>query len=296
MFYTDIYDLHCDTLTVMYNNGFDIHENCLSAGIEKLKNGNVKLQCFAIYPDNNIFYGKDDGCFEYFINCADLFDKIKPEIKSNGITPVLTVEDCELLNGDIARVDVLKKQGVKTAGLLWNRENCLGFPHTEANKGLKKFGFQVVERLNELNIIPDVSHLSIRGFYDVALCSKKPFVATHSCVYSICPNSRNLDDEQLRTLANSGGVVGINYYSRFLKDGSDFAKISEIVNHIAYAVNMAGSEAVALGSDFDGTDTGSEIPDASYCPVLAEALIKALGFNTAEKVCYKNAKNLLRQD
>ena len=106
--------------------------------------------------------------------------------------------------------------------------------------------FQVLERMNELGILVDVSHLSEAGFYDVARHSKKPFVASHSCCRALGEHPRNLTDDQLRTLGDSGGIVGINFYDAFLGSREGYTSAQDIVRHMVHAKNKAGIESVAL--------------------------------------------------
>ena len=141
-------------------------------------------------------------------------------------------------------------------------------------QGLTPFGLEVVDKMNTLGMIIDVSHLSEGGFYDVARHSKKPFLATHSCAKALCPHKRNLTDDQLQTLGNAGGVVGINFESSFLKEGSHYATVDQIITHLNYMVDKAGIEHVGFGSDFDGIDTTGELVDYTGFDKVIDAMHK----------------------
>ena len=118
-------------------------------------------------------------------------------------------------------------------------------------KGLKPFGIEIVERMNELGMLIDVSHLSDGGFFDCIKYSRVPVVASHSNARSLCKHPRNLTDEMLHLLGENGGVAGVNFYSAFLRE-SGRAEISDLARHVLWMVDKAGEDAVALGTDFDG--------------------------------------------
>lgn len=168
--------------------------------------------------------------------------------------------------------------GVRLLTLLWGFPNSMGYPcYDDAQQnaqGLTPFGLEVVDKMNTLGMIIDVSHLSEGGFYDVARHSKKPFLATHSCAKALCPHKRNLTDDQLKTLGNAGGVVGINFESSFLKEGSHYATVDQIITHLNYMVDKAGIEHVGFGSDFDGIDTTGELVDYTGFDKVIDAMHK----------------------
>ncbi len=166
--------------------------------------------------------------------------------------------------------------------------------------GLKPFGLEVVERMNELGIVVDVSHLSEGGFWDVAHISNKPFAASHSCARVLCGSSRNLTDAQLRALADKGGVCGINFLSRFLHDPvgnpeqDDYTAVEDVTRHLRHMKNVAGVEALAIGSDYDGISSKLEWDDWSGTEYLLHGLETIFTPEELEKVCWKNALRLFR--
>lgn len=184
-----------------------------------------------------------------------------------GIQGVLTVEEGGVLNGSLNRLEELYERGIRLITLTWNYENCIGSPNSRKpdvmERGLKPFGIEAVERMNELGMAIDVSHLSDGGFWDCIRYSRVPVAASHSNARSLCPHPRNLSDEMLRALGEKGGVAGVNFYSAFLreKDGNRAgAEITDIVRHIRRMMEKAGEEAVALGTDFDGFEREA-LPD-----------------------------------
>lgn len=189
--------------------------------------------------------------------------------------------------------------GIRLITLTWNYENCIGYPNSPdaqvMGKGLKQFGFSVVEEMNRIGMIIDVSHLSEGGFWDVVSHSKTPPVASHSNARALRNHPRNLSDEQIRALAEKGGIAGLNFYQEFLgKSGS--CLIEEMVSHVRHMYQKGGEEVIAIGTDFDGFGGAEkmEIEDIGAMPLLYDALGKA-GFTgrQREKIWYGNAKRVI---
>ena len=311
-------DLHCDSILEIYTKKKDLADLAGHINLEKLQRGGVLMQCFAAFiatydcAERN---GIHVGAYELFCAMADIFDRqmaLYPDVlaparsyadvvknRAEGkISALLTVEDAVPLAGRIERVDEMFARGVRMAALLWNYENSLGFPNSpdarEHAKPLKPFGREAVERMNELGIIVDVSHLSEGGFWDVADISRKPFIASHSCVRALCDHSRNLTDAQLRAVAEHGGIVGVNFNSGFLNGREDYTPNADIVRHMDYIRQKAGIESVALGSDFDGIDCALELRDCTGLPSLAEAMESVFTDDEIELISSKNALRVLR--
>lgn len=144
--------------------------------------------------------------------------------------------------------------------------------------------------MNELGIAVDVSHLSDGGFWDVAKYSRGPIIATHSNARAKRCVSRNLSDDMIRAIADSGGIIGINFYSDFLSDAS-VSRISDILDHCRHIIRVGGEAVLGIGTDFDGMDIELEINGAADMPKLAQALVTG-GFSElqAERICYRNAE------
>ena len=150
-----------------------------------------------------------------------------------------------------------------------------------------------------LGILIDLSHLNEAGFWDVARVSDAPLVATHSNVHALCPVSRNLTDKQLDAIAETDGIVGLNFAVSFLHpEGSEDTSattIETMIRHIDYLVERIGINRVALGSDFDGTDIPDEMRDVTGLPKLLAAL-RACGYGEEElrKIAHENWLRVLR--
>ena len=311
-------DLHCDSILEIYTKKKDLADLAGHINLEKLCRGGVLMQCFAAFiatydcAERN---GIHVGAYELFCAMADIFDRqmaLYPDVlaparsyadvvknRAEGkISALFTVEDAVPLEGKIERVDEMYARGVRMAALLWNYENSLGFPNSpdarEHAKPLKPFGREAVERMNELGIIVDVSHLSEGGFWDVADISRKPFIASHSCARALCDHSRNLTDAQLRAVAEHGGIVGVNFNSGFLNGREDYTPNADIIRHMDYIRQKAGIESVALGSDFDGIDCALELRDCAGLPSLAGAMESVFTDDEIDLISSKNALRVLR--
>ncbi|OCA87766.1 membrane dipeptidase [Bacillus sp. FJAT-27225] len=197
--------------------------------------------------------------------------------------------------------------GIRALGFTWNYSNALGEganrvygdpARTPSPTGLTELGKEVAQEMNKLGMIIDVSHLSEQSFWDVIEVSKAPIMATHSGASSLREHARNLTDEQLKALAENGGVVGVVFYPDFLKYGYPNEKvyIKDYVDHIEHAVKVAGIDHVALGSDFDGGPLPSDIKDASELYKVTEELFSR-GFSQQdiEKLLGKNTLRLLKE-
>lgn len=271
------------------------------------------MQFFAMYLSRNEMKTMDPydilkGIYGYYKEQMEKYsDIIRPvysaaDVVSNRdkgiLSAFLTVEDGVFIDGKIERVQEVYEMGVRLITPLWNFENSVGFPcrddHEEHMKGLKPFGFEVVEKMNELGMIIDVSHISEGGFYDVAKHSKAPFVASHSCARALCNHRRNLTDDQLKTIGEKGGVAGVNFECSFLKEGSDRATFEQIIQHLVYMKDKAGIEAIGFGSDFDGIDGNGELVNFGGFTPLLERMEKTFTDDEIDKICSGNALRVMK--
>ena len=310
----NIIDLHCDTILYCYSDkkllrSFDGHINA-----RKLREGGCLAQCFALFipthdcadeyfgsrPDPWELYQALLKCYrENIADCADLLrpalspDDLQKNREAGLMSSILTIEDCVEIDGRLDRFDAVWRDGVRMMALTWNYENCIGFPNSadqreHTTKGLKEFGFQAVEKMNDLGIIIDVSHLSEAGFYDVARTSRKPFAASHSCCRALADHPRNLTDDQLRVIGDTGSIVGVNFYDVFLGSCDGLSTVYDIVRHMIHIRDKAGIEAIALGSDMDGIESELEFRDYAGFPMLIDALQKEFTDDEIDRICSGN--------
>lgn len=319
----DYIDMHCDTLMQAFLGlKKDVyHLKKTMVDVERLKAGGAKAQFFAIFLPPLAYKAKlgpllpsDDKYIEKLhkilmntieahpndLALARSFTELEENKSAGKVSAVLTIEDGRAVEGDMAKLKRFYGMGVRLISLTWNAPNCFGSPNSKdravMETGLTPFGKAAVEYMNELGMLIDVSHLSDGGFRDVAALSKRPFVASHSNCRALSSHQRNLTDDMLRTLANAGGVAGLNFGPEFLnadltcKDST----VALLVQHARHMADVGGVDCVALGSDFDGVSGNLEIDSTHKMPLLLDALEKA-GFtpDEMEKIAYKNVERVM---
>lgn len=305
-------DMHCDTILRLMDDkdNLELYENKFSIDIKKLRQGNSLAQFFAMWIDLK----KEANPLE---RCLEMIDKFYIEIEKNSdtislaanyediikndnegkISAVLTIEEGGTIKGQIHNLRNFYRLGVRSITLTWNTANEIGFPNTKEeyrDKGLTSFGEEVVYEMNKLGMLIDVSHLSDKGFYDVARLSSKPFIASHSNSRAIKENSRNLTDDMIKVLAERGGTMGICFERDFLGE-SENARIDDMIRHIKHIRNIGGIDVIALGSDYDGCHPNCEINNIGEIEKLIFAL-KDNKFRDDEidKIFYKNALRVIK--
>ncbi len=235
-----------------------------------MKEGGVDVQIFAIFIED--FYKPDRSlkrtlqlidCFykeieknQIDISLVTNYNQIEEVNSAGKIAAILSIEGGEALEGDLGVLRVLYKLSVRLLTLTWNQRNQIadGIWESRTGSGLTEFGIKVIDEMNDLGMLIDVSHLLETGFWDVVKRSKTPIVASHSNCYALCPHLRNLKDEQIKALVDKGGVIGITFVPNFLTQEKRKTIVKDVVTHIDYLVEKAGIDCVGLGSDFDGTD------------------------------------------
>jgi membrane dipeptidase len=237
--------------------------------------------------------------------CRTMAD-IEKCLDDDVLAAVLHIEGAEAIDENFELLDVLHEAGLRSLGPVWSRPNIFGHgvpfrcpSSPDTGPGLTDLGKALVGACNRLRILIDLSHLNERGFWDVAALSDAPLVATHSNAHAISPHSRNLTDKQLAAIAESGGFVGINFATSFLRPDGRRVKdtpLDLIVDHIAYMVDKVGEDGVGLGSDFDGAQVPSALGGAAGLQNLVEAMReRQFGKALIEKVCFRNWLRVLKR-
>lgn len=221
-----------------------------------------------------------------------------------AIAAVMHLEGAEAIGPDLGELEVLHAAGLRSLGPVWSRPNIFGFgipfrfPHDpDDGPGLTPPGRALVRACNRLGVLVDLSHLNAAGFRDVAAISEHPLVATHSNVHAISPAARNLTEWQLDAIADTDGLVGLNYAVGFLReDGrrSSDTPLTLMIRHIDHLLDHLGEAGVALGSDFDGALVPAEIGDVSGLPALVGAMRQAgYGADLIDRICWRNWRDML---
>jgi membrane dipeptidase len=237
--------------------------------------------------------------------CRDTKD-IRKSLKAGALATVLHIEGAEPIDGNLRMLEILHEAGLRSLGLVWSRPNIFGhgvpfrFPSSpDTGPGLTDTGKALVKACNELGIVIDLSHLNEKGFWDVAALSDAPLVATHSNVNVLCQNSRNLTDKQLDAIRESGGMVGLNFATCFLRADGKVAgdtPLQDMVRHTDHLIEKLGVDHVGHGSDFDGAVIPEAIKTVDGLPRLIEAY-RAAGYDdaTLKKVGTENWLGVLER-
>ena len=323
-------DLHADTILPILQQGEDasLYENSNThIDIKRLQKGQALAQCFAVWlPDGDFDLIDVDSRFnpsnpEEDLEYIDLaVNRLNQEIKQHSediawaknstdirqndkdgkISAILTLEDARAINHSLENIERFYKQGFKIIGLLWNQENCLGFPNSTDpkinQKGLKPFGIEAIQYMEELGMLVDVSHLNDGGIADVLTYTKKPVLATHSNARSIANHPRNLIDEHIKGIAESGGLIGLCISPRFLRGSGNESTIEDMIRHLDYILDVGGEDVLAIGTDFDGTSGNFEIGSPKEMPKLFEHLEQHhWPLERIEKLAHKNALRVFKE-
>ena len=225
--------------------------------------------------------------------------EIRAAMAAGRVAAVMHVEGAECIDENFESLDVLHAAGLRSLGPVWSRPNIFGhgvpfrFPSLpDTGPGLTELGRELVRQCNARHILVDLSHITERGFWEVAEVSTAPLVATHSNAHALSASSRNLTDAQIKAIGASGGVIGLNFANGFLRGDGRWASengLDTMLRHLDHLMNLAGEDHVGLGSDFDGARIPSQIGDVSGLPRLTDAMA-AHGYGEAlvEKIASKN--------
>jgi len=267
-----IFDAHCDTLQKITDFGGSLQKNSFNLDAGRIKEfSDSYVQVFAAFIDrkenalppfqrcNQLverYFSEIKECSEVIRHC-ETYEEIKTNTRNGRIAALLGIEGGEAIEGSLEKLRFFYEKGVRVMTLTWNYSNeiCDGIGE-ERGGGLTAFGKKVVSEMNSMGMLIDVSHISVKGFWDVIEMTTSPVAATHSNAFGVCPHKRNLNDSQIKAIIKNNGCIGINLYPPFLSKKS--ASISDILKHVEYILALGGKNNIGLGCDFDGVD---ELPE-----------------------------------
>lgn len=270
----ELFDAHCDTLTRCLREGTRLAHNAGNIDLERGRALGPWAQFFALFPEPDVIPGGgaspetvfEVGCRFFEEELAANGDRmaqcrtgaeVRAALDAGKCAAVLSVEGAELLGCSLEGLEAGWKRGVRAVTLTWNHANALsGSIVEETERGLSPQGRAFVQRMGELGMLVDVSHLSDPGFWDVAELVKGPFVATHSNARAVCPERRNLTDDMFSAIVRSGGVAGLNLFRAFVGEP---ATVDGAIAHIEHFLSLGGERSICIGGDLDGC--GDCFPD-----------------------------------
>ena len=311
-----VFDLHCDTATTVLGN------DCRPLDRLRRRKGHIDLergaalagyaQVFAIFttpgmepkgvhPPEEIASAAIKNLLEELDRNRDLIarastpDEISNIVDSGKIAAILSIEGPAGIGFDPERLSEMYELGVRLSTLGWNEGNALTGSH-KTGEGLTDLGRAYVRECQRLGILVDVSHISDRGFWDIMDMTQAPIVASHSNSRRICNVSRNLTDEMFLEICGTGGTVGINLYTEFLK--ADRASLDDVCDHVLHFLELDPSGThISLGGDLDGCD---RLPDGfygieSYHKLSSRLLERGIGIEILRNIFWNNAMGVMER-
>jgi membrane dipeptidase len=317
-----VIDAHCDALLAVIgksqipnDNGkrdFLVDNPMSHVDLPKLKRGRVACQFMALFAeDEDVTRAK-----EYTHSLIDSFedicerseatffkvlsgDDLDKAVPGEKVGALLSIEGAEALEGELSALDSFYSRGVRAMGITWNRRNPFGRGvKAEGQDGLSALGKNLVEKMEELGMIVDSSHLSDTAFFDLADMARRPFIASHSNAREVCNHPRNLTDEMIRSIADSGGAIGVVFVPSFIVGRPGKSYLEHLCDHIDRIVMIGGIECAAIGSDFDGYRgvEGHVLRNSSEFSILRTALLdRDYDKNHVEKILYGNWNRVIKE-
>ncbi len=290
-----IADAHSDTLFSLGVMGRPLSECCITP--DRLREGGVTLQTFALWsgPKGPNSDYEDIAAREYAA-VQQLLDAGLTQVDDPAGAKVgrsqflLSLEGCEVFHGGESAVQLWRERGVRIGAPVWNNVNRLATPaKVNADNGLTDEGVRIVKAMQRAGIAVDVSHLNEAGFWDLFRVGLRPPMASHSCCKALCDHFRNLTDDQIRTMIQYGGYIGVNFYPAFLSEDNKADSVT-IAQHIDHICQLGGADIVGFGSDFDGIEcTPDDVEHPGHMGTVLRAL-RDYGYDeeAIEKIAGRN--------
>lgn len=300
-----VFDAHCDTISRLNMTGESLMKNGGMVELCKTSGAFARYcQFFALFSNcanpNHSGYDSLRDCFyrqmqensRVISPCRTAEDAVRANEQGKAAA-FLTVEGAEILDCSLEKLEQAASDGVVAINLTWNHANAISGSNVEqSDRGLSGQGKRFVERMQELGILVDVSHLSDPGFWDVMEQAKKPVIASHSNARGVHFHTRNLTDEQITAIIKNHGIIGLNFYRDFIGLSLDFDAVRRHLDHI---LDLGGAKSVALGGDWDGCETIDQMPDITSLCDLHQYLC-ACGYDEClvEDLFYNNLMRVVR--
>ena len=308
-----IVDGHCDSILAEFHGQRLLSERSNDGHVDvpRLREARVGAQFFALFTEDQFVHRAYEHTMDLLSRVERLIetdtrvagalsaDDVEAAAAAGQTAIVLAIEGAEPIGEDLRRVGEFYDRGVRLMTLTWNRRNAVARGvGTDGTDGLSAFGADVVSRMEDLGMIVDVSHLSDTALDDVLKRVSKPVVASHSNARTIQNHQRNLADEQLQAIAETGGLIGLTFAGIFIDSDPKRVTLDRAIEHLEHMISVAGIDHVGLGSDFDGFTApyGLVMPDCTGMPRIAAAL-EQRGYEreTIEKIMGRNWLRVLRE-
>lgn len=295
------FDLHCDTLYECWKAQDDLFQNMHHVDVRRGSRYTGWTQVLAVWLPDTLQGEEARTACRAVLEFAHRQEKEHPEllhIVRQGkelekeerwpCRAILGIEGGGMLGGRLDSIEEFAELGVKVITLTWNGSNELGHGcGSGCSDGLTAFGKEAVRRMEGAGIVPDVSHLNERGFWDVLETAHRPVIASHSVSAAVHEHPRNLTDAQFDALVQQGGLVGLNLCAAQLGRQS----FECLERHLYHYLSRSGERTVAFGCDFDGTDIPAEWGGIQMMEGLyAYFLRRNYSSDCLERLFFKNAR------
>ncbi len=265
-----VFDSHCDTPVELWRQEKQLKNSDLAVSLDKAAHLGGYAQFFAFctawlqtrmpHPEHfaralDYFLTQLQKNAEQITLCRTACEA-EAAMQRGTCAAFLSIEGAEAVREDEGLLEPAYEKGVRMISLVWNLPNSLA-GSCQSGEGLSEKGKSFFRRAQRLGMLVDVSHLSEKGFWDMAELAEKPIVASHSNSTAICPHPRNLTDAQFRAICDLGGTAGINLYGPFLRPQGR-AGFCDVRRHLDHFLELGGEGHIALGADLDGCD---ELPE-----------------------------------
>jgi membrane dipeptidase len=312
-------DLHADTPKLIHEIGYDLSRRHTTlharlgyfghVDVPRMREGGLGAQFFGLWtfplPRSGCAQSVhrqldalDEACARdpgAIVRCAS-HDDVVAARAAGKIAALTGIEGGHALEGRLERVEEFARRGVRYLGLLHFSVNEIGYPAKGLGRadgnGLTDFGKRVVEEMDRVGMIVDLAHINRRGFFDALAVSRSTPIVSHTGVAGVRAHWRNIDDEQIRAVADRGGVIGVIFAPRYL-GGDD---LGAVCDHLLHIIKVAGEDVPALGSDYDGAVRPPRgLEDVAALPRLTAALLaRGLSRAAVKKLLGENAMRVLR--
>lgn len=237
--------------------------------LQRFKAGGVNIIIAAVFIDSaylpemalrmalkqiSSLYAEVEESPNQLMICRNSSDMMRAK-EEGKIGFLLSLEGAEPIGHDVSLLQVFYQLGVRNLGLVWSRRNAVGegsyfSPVREGKKGgISAFGIKVIEEAERIGMTIDVSHLNDEGFWDVMEVAKKPIIASHSNARVLANTMRNLTNEQMKAIASTGGVIGVNAVNLLVALEDENSHLAKFIDHVDYIVNLVGINSVGIGLD-----------------------------------------------
>ncbi len=319
------FDAHCDIWTDVTHHYLEGEKDIFRKyHYERLKRGQIEGGIFVMWndppfkkPPMERIQEMMDAITHEERDCADIlkvarsYEDMMKAREEDKMYAFIGLEGIECIGDDVDLIDEFYKFGARHAGLTWNEENALatGIGGT-LGRGLTDAGRKAVRRIQDLGMILDVSHLNDVSFWNLMDVANGPVAATHSNCRALCRHARNLTDDQMKEIARTGGIIGLNSFNDFVHEDKREQTLQNLVRHLIHMVELVGVEHVGFGFDFSEFLSGDTLSlytsqestctigleDASKTPDLI-CEMRRMGFHEdeIEKIAYQNWHRLIRE-